>query len=60
MKLWNVLPEFMKALEQQLIEDDAKWGNTWLKRTRKGQEERTISTFNNYFDKYLNAGKPSR
>lgn len=57
MKLWDVLPEFVLALENQLKEDDIRWGETWLKRTRKGQEERTIATFNDYFDKYLNAGR---
>lgn len=58
MKLWEVLPEFVKALEEQLKKDDERWGDTWLKRTRKGQEERTIKTFNDYFDKYTNAGHP--
>jgi hypothetical protein len=58
MKLWEVLPEFIKALEQQLRSDDERWGDTWIKRTREGQEERTIVTFNDYFDQYLNAGKP--
>jgi len=58
MKLWEVLPEFVTALESQLKEDDVRWGDTWMKRTRKGQEERTIATFNDYFDKYLNAGRP--
>jgi hypothetical protein len=58
MKLWNLLPEFVNALTEQLKSDDARWGDTWLKRTRKGQEERTIATFNDYFDRYLNAGEP--
>jgi len=58
MKLWEVLPEFANALEQQLRKDDIKWGDTWLKRTRKGQEERTIATFNDYFDGYIHAGHP--
>ena len=58
MKLWEFLPEFCKALEEQLKEDDKRWGDTWLKRGRLGQEERTISTFNDYFDSYLNAGHP--
>lgn len=58
MKLWEVVPDFAKALEQQLREDDKRWGDTWLKRTRAGQEERTIATFNNYFDRYLHGGQP--
>jgi hypothetical protein len=38
-KTWHFLPEFMKALEQQLKEDDLRWGDTWLLRTREGQTE---------------------
>jgi hypothetical protein len=58
MKVWDFMKEFTNALEKQLADDDARWGDTWLKRTRQGQEERTITEFNNYFDKYLNAGVP--
>jgi hypothetical protein len=58
MKTWDFLPDFVKALELQLREDHAQWGDTWLKRTRKGQEERTIKSFNDKFDKYLNGGIP--
>jgi len=58
MKLWEVLPEFMKALEEQLKEDDTRWGETWLKRTRQGQELRTKETFRDYFDQFENSGTP--
>lgn len=58
MKIWDFIPELIVALRHHLEEDDARWGDTWLKRTRKGQEERTITTFNDYFDKYLNTGAP--
>ena len=58
MKVWDFLPQFVKALELQLIEDDKRWGHTWLNRTRAGQEERTIATFNDYFDRYTNGGVP--
>jgi len=58
MKVWDFLDEFMKAFKIQLENDDSRWGDTWLKRTRKGQEERTIKEFNDYFDKYLNVGTP--
>ena len=58
MKIWEILPEVMKAMEEQFHADDVRWGDTWLKRTRKGQEERTIRNFNDKFDKYINAGQP--
>ena len=58
MKIWDFLPEFLEVLKTQLESDEKRWGDTWLKRTRAGQEERTIATFNDYFDQYLNAGKP--
>jgi hypothetical protein len=58
MKLWDFLPEFIKALEEQLKADDARWGDTWLKRTRDGQELRTRETLRDYFDQFENSGTP--
>ena len=58
MKLYDFIPEFMEALEEQLKSDDARWGDTWLKRTREGQEERTRATLNDYFDQFEQAGTP--
>lgn len=57
MKTWDFINEFMAAFEEQLKSDDVRWGETWLKRTRAGQEERTIKSFNDRFDKFLNAGQ---
>jgi hypothetical protein len=58
MKIYDFLSEFEEALKEHLDRDEKKWGTTWLKRTRKGQEERTIMSFNDKFDKYLNGGVP--
>lgn len=58
MKVWDFIPEFIEALTEQLKSDDTRWGDTWLKRPIKGQEERTIENFRNKFDKYLNGGQP--
>ena len=58
LRVYDFLDEFIEAFEKQLVSDEARWGNTFLKRTRKGQEERTIANFNNKFDKYLNGGQP--
>jgi len=58
MKTWDFMEEFITALTAHLKEDDAEWGDTWLKRTRKGQDERMIKSTNDRFDKYLNGGQP--
>jgi hypothetical protein len=58
MKIWEILPEFVESMKEHFRADDVRWGDTWLKRTRKGQEERIIGNFRDKFDKYLNAGQP--
>lgn len=58
-KIWECVPEFSKALAEHLEnKDDPRWGDTWLKRTREGQEQRTINNFRDKFDKYLNGSQP--
>jgi hypothetical protein len=58
MKLWDFMDELVSAFVEKLKNDEKRWGDTWLKRTRKGQEERTIHNFRDKFDKYLNGGQP--
>ena len=58
MHVWIFLPEFVKALEAQLKDDENRWGVTFLNRTREGQEERIIDTFYGYFDDYEIDNKP--
>ena len=53
-KLWEFLPELQEAMTKKLQEDDKRWGDTWIKRTRKGQDDRMIASTNNRFDRYLN------
>jgi len=57
-KVTDFLPEFVDALQKQLEDDEKRWGDTWLKRTRKGQEERIEDDYNNYFDMFKNANVP--
>jgi hypothetical protein len=57
-KVYDFLDEFVAAFRKQLESDQERWGNTFLKRTRNGQEERTIRQFNDRFDKYLNGNQP--
>ena len=54
----DFVSDFAKALAEHLKKDDLRWRDTWLKRTRRGQEERTINNFRDKFDKYLFAGQP--
>jgi hypothetical protein len=60
MKLWDAvfIDEFLTEFVNHLKKDDLRWGDTWLHRTREGQEERTELTFRDYFDKYRNANIP--
>ena len=58
MKVWDFMNEFIDALTGQLEDDDKRWGDTWLKRVRGGQEQRIESDINNYFDQYRNGGTP--
>lgn len=56
--LLDYLPEFIKELNAQLEEDGKQWGDTWKHRSRKGQEWRTKSRYDDYFDRFQNAGTP--
>ena len=48
MKVTDFLPQLVSSLTEQLEDDEKRWGDTWLKRTRKGQELRTRKTFEDY------------
>ena len=56
--LWEFLPDFTKALTEQLQRDNERWGDTWRGRIRHGQENRIFARFDDYFDKWKNAGQP--
>lgn len=58
MKVTDFMEEFVEALTKQLEKDEERWGDTWLKRTIKGQEERTRKSFNDKWDQFENAGTP--
>lgn len=57
-KLKEYLGEFFEAFSKQLDEDFERWGNTWLERTRKGQEGRIEDDYDDYFDQFHYAGVP--
>lgn len=54
----DYVPEFVEALKEQLEKDERAWGDTWLHRPIEGQEERTVSRYNDYFDMYFKGGVP--
>jgi hypothetical protein len=57
-ELWDYLEETVDAVASQLHEDDKRWGKTWRKRLRAGQEERIEEHIQSYFDQFRNAGVP--
>jgi hypothetical protein len=58
MHVWDFLPEFVKALEEQLKSDEIRYGGTFLTRTREGQEARVFSTFDKYYAGWDMNGTP--
>ena len=56
--LLDFLPETVKSVEEQLEKDQERWGDTWKKRPREGQEDRIFARFRDYYDQWKNAGTP--
>ena len=54
----DFLSEFGEELQEQLKNDQARWGDTWLQRPRKDQEARAMARFQDYFDQWQNTGTP--
>jgi len=48
----DFLPEFMEHLRASLEMDELRWGDTWLHRTKAGQEERIMQGIRNYYDQW--------
>lgn len=45
----DFLDEFLTELKAQLISDNMRWGDTWLKRPKKGQADRAFVRFREYY-----------
>jgi hypothetical protein len=58
MKTWNFMPDFSKALTEQLKSDFSRHGDTWLELPRASQESRIEGTIADYFDDYYTKGTP--
>jgi len=56
--LLDYFDEFVAEMRQQLEADQARWGDTWKKRVREGQERRTRARYQDYFDQFENGGTP--
>ena len=54
----DFLDEFTDALRSQLEQDQKRWGGTWLQRTRKGQEERIMNDYRDYYDRFRLGNEP--
>lgn len=52
------MDEFIEALTKQLADDEKRWGDTWLYRTKEGQELRTRARYNDYFDQFIMTAAP--
>ena len=58
MKVADFIPDMAEELSDQLELDRIKWGDTWLQRTREGQEKRTWEVFKRYFNDFFVHGEP--
>ena len=56
--VYDFVDEMAEALKTQLKEDEKVWGDTWLHRTKEGQEGRIREEFDNYFDQFDYADVP--
>lgn len=52
----DFLDEFVSELEYELLKGEEKWGDEWLSRSRSGQTERILDTFDTYYHKWLERG----
>lgn len=52
------LPVFFDAVKSQILSDQKRWGQTWARRPRDGQEERVYARLRDYYDRWKNAGIP--
>lgn len=56
----DFLDEFIEAVKADLERGEKRWGDTWLKRTIAGQDERFRQYFNDRFDRAINGNEPVR
>ena len=54
----DFVDQFADALKAQLLEDEKRWGDTWIHRPREGQEARTMKDYQDWFDQFKHGGNP--
>lgn len=61
-ELLEYLDEFVEALREQIIEDNKRWGNTWVERglvwNGKSQEQRFFEWVIEKYLQYAHKNKP--
>ena len=57
LRVWDFIDDFAVALKEQLVKDHERWGDTWLERPRRGQEDRTWFGMMNRYHKFKNRGR---
>ena len=58
MKLYELIPDFMIALEDQLKSDEKRHGEKWKELSREGQENRIFKRFYSYNYEFASKGIP--
>ena len=58
MNLWDLLPDFMIALDKQLKKDQERHGDRWKELPREGQEQRIFARFHVYHYDFASKGTP--
>ena len=51
--LLDYLDDFYEALQNQLVEDQERWGDTWKHLGKDGQETRIFTRYGDYWNAYL-------
>ena len=49
----DYLEDFCEALRDQLVEDEERWGDEWLKKSRADQSHRIFDRIQDYYEDYL-------
>lgn len=50
--------ELVPLMQEQIIKDQVRWGDTWKHRPVEDQELRAFARFQDYLDQFKHAGTP--
>lgn len=57
-RVQDYISDFAEELLSQLDSDEERWGDTWRRLPREGQEERILDNIDRYRWQFENAGHP--